>query len=199
VVANTLRHTALPRNLLEGGNRHPGDPGLAWLCKLERDGFTPRLAPNDPKCQPARLHLLVSRRLGRVNPAPMAPPQTGRSRISRAHGATIAGPTPDTELPQLKVMSCIETCRDAALWAVAALYASATIKHVAYNSCRNRHCPKVQGGANGAGPGCRRAWKIVAGEYSTWFLLCSTDRGHRVSEQGKRSMVCCSRCRPKRC
>jgi Putative transposase/Transposase zinc-binding domain len=52
-------------------------------------------------------------------------------------------------LGQLKAMSAIESCRTAALGGhVAACENPAcTHTHVAYNSCRNRHCPKCQGAA----------------------------------------------------
>ncbi len=50
-------------------------------------------------------------------------------------------------LPQLKVMSAIERCRTAALGGhVARCDNSACgFTTIAYNSCRNRHCPKCQG------------------------------------------------------
>jgi len=50
-------------------------------------------------------------------------------------------------LPQLKVMSAIETCRTAALGGHVAACTKCDHQHIAYNSCRNRHCPKCQGAA----------------------------------------------------
>ncbi len=50
-------------------------------------------------------------------------------------------------LGQLKVMSAIERCRTAALGGHVARCEKCAHEHVAYNSCRNRHCPKCQGGA----------------------------------------------------
>lgn len=47
-------------------------------------------------------------------------------------------------LAQLKVMSAIETCRTAALGGHVAACTSCAHEHIAYNSCRNRHCPKCQ-------------------------------------------------------
>ena len=44
-------------------------------------------------------------------------------------------------LPQLKVMSAIETCRTAALGGHVSACTKCGRQHVAYNSCRNRHCP----------------------------------------------------------
>lgn len=48
-------------------------------------------------------------------------------------------------LPQLKVMSAIENCRTAALGGHVAACTECDHQHIAYNSCRNRHCPKCQG------------------------------------------------------
>ena len=49
----------------------------------------------------------------------------------------------------MKVMSAIERCRTAALGGHVARCENAACGHtvVAYNSCRNRHCPKCQGAA----------------------------------------------------
>jgi Putative transposase/Transposase zinc-binding domain len=48
---------------------------------------------------------------------------------------------------QLKVMSAIETCRTAALGGHVERCEDCARERVAYNSCRNRHCPKCQGAA----------------------------------------------------
>jgi hypothetical protein len=48
-------------------------------------------------------------------------------------------------LGQLKVMSAIESCRTAALGGHVARCERCAHTHIAYNSCRNRHCPKCQG------------------------------------------------------
>jgi hypothetical protein len=50
-------------------------------------------------------------------------------------------------LGQLKVMSAIERCRTAALGGHVATCTDCTHTQIAYNSCRNRHCPKCQGAA----------------------------------------------------
>jgi Putative transposase/Transposase zinc-binding domain len=52
-------------------------------------------------------------------------------------------------LGQLKVMTAIERCRTAALGGHVARCENSTCGHtvIAYNSCRNRHCPKCQGAA----------------------------------------------------
>jgi hypothetical protein len=50
-------------------------------------------------------------------------------------------------LGQLKVMSAIENCRTAALGGHVARCENCAHEVIAYNSCRNRHCPKCQGAA----------------------------------------------------
>src|SRR6202158_2840558 len=68
--------------------------------------------------------------------------------IFRAHGPTWR----HTErghlsLGQLKVMSAVEHCRSAVLGGHALRCSSCAQPQIAYNSCRNRHCPKCQGSA----------------------------------------------------
>ena len=48
-------------------------------------------------------------------------------------------------LSQLKVMSSIEACRTEALGGHVAACTKCNHMHIAYNSCKNRHCPKCQG------------------------------------------------------
>jgi hypothetical protein len=50
-------------------------------------------------------------------------------------------------LGQLKVMSAIENCRTAALGGHVSRCEDCAYTTIAYNSCRNRHCPKCQGAA----------------------------------------------------
>jgi len=50
-------------------------------------------------------------------------------------------------LDQLKVMSAIESCRTAALGGHVLRCENCSHTLIAYNSCRNRHCPKCQGAA----------------------------------------------------
>jgi len=68
--------------------------------------------------------------------------------VFRAHGAewrrANAG---HIGLGQLKVMSAIESCRTASLGGHVARCQDCAHTLIAYNSCRNRHCPKCQGAA----------------------------------------------------
>lgn len=50
-------------------------------------------------------------------------------------------------LVQLKVMTAIENCRTAALGGHVEACEDCGHWRIAYNSCRNRHCPKCQGAA----------------------------------------------------
>jgi hypothetical protein len=68
--------------------------------------------------------------------------------ILRDHGAAWRSANAGhVSLDQLKVMSAIERCRTAALGGHVARCEDCAHTLIAYNSCRNRHCPKCQGGA----------------------------------------------------
>jgi Putative transposase/Transposase zinc-binding domain len=68
--------------------------------------------------------------------------------IFRDHGAAWRRANAGhVSLGQLKVMSAIESCRTAALGGHVARCEDCSHTHIAYNSCRNRHCPKCQGAA----------------------------------------------------
>ncbi|WP_240722887.1 transposase, partial [Poseidonocella sp. HB161398] len=76
----------------------------------------------------------------------MPRPRLEIADIFRAHGPawrrTNAG---HVSLSQLKVMSAIEACRTEALGGHVAACGKCGHHHIAYNSCKNRHCPKCQG------------------------------------------------------
>ena len=68
--------------------------------------------------------------------------------IFRDHGAAWRKANAGhVSLGQLKVMSAIESCRTAALGGHVARCEDCAREVIAYNSCRNRHCPKCQGAA----------------------------------------------------
>jgi Putative transposase/Transposase zinc-binding domain len=68
--------------------------------------------------------------------------------IFRDHGAAWRKANAGhVSLAQLKVMSAIESCRTAALGGHVARCQDCSHEVIAYNSCRNRHCPKCQGAA----------------------------------------------------
>jgi Putative transposase/Transposase zinc-binding domain len=68
--------------------------------------------------------------------------------VFRAHGAAWREANAGhVSLDQLKVMSAIETCRTAALGGHVERCEDCAHELIAYNSCRNRHCPKCQAAA----------------------------------------------------
>src|SRR5438552_6763 len=68
--------------------------------------------------------------------------------VFRGHGAAWRDANRGhVSLDQLKVMSAIESCRTAALGGHVARCEDCAHTTIAYNSCRNRHCPKCQGAA----------------------------------------------------
>src|SRR5512140_273150 len=78
----------------------------------------------------------------------MARPVLEVADIFRDHGpAWRKANAGHVSLGQLKVMSAIESCRTAALGGHVARCEKCSHTLIAYNSCRNRHCPKCQGAA----------------------------------------------------
>jgi hypothetical protein len=74
-------------------------------------------------------------------------------------------------LHQLKVMSAIETCRTAALGGHVESCEDCGHRRIAYNSCRNRHCPKCQGAAAREWLAAREADLLPVGYFHVVFTL----------------------------
>lgn len=74
-------------------------------------------------------------------------------------------------LGQLKVMSAIEHCRSAALGGHVLNCLACGHDEVAYNSCRNRHCPKCQGSAAKRWLKARQADLLPVEYYHVVFTL----------------------------
>ncbi len=74
-------------------------------------------------------------------------------------------------LQQLKVMTAIENCRTAALGGHVAACEDCGHWRVAYNSCRNRHCPKCQGAAARTWLAEREADLLPVGYFHVVFTL----------------------------
>lgn len=92
--------------------------------------------------------------------------------IFRAHGpAWRRARAGHLSLGQLKVMSAIERCRTAALGGHVAACQDCGHIHVAYNSCRNRHCPKCQGAAARDWLAARQAELLPVAYYHVVFTL----------------------------
>jgi hypothetical protein len=74
-------------------------------------------------------------------------------------------------LGQLKVMSAIESCRSAALGGPVERCEDCGHSRIAYNSCRNRHCPKCQGAAAKDWLAAREADLLPVGYFHLVFTL----------------------------
>lgn len=73
----------------------------------------------------------------------MPRPKLEVADIFRAHGPAYRR-AHAVSLNQLKAMSAIEVCRTEALGGHVAACTKCNHQHIAYNSCKNRHCPKCQ-------------------------------------------------------
>jgi Putative transposase/Transposase zinc-binding domain len=92
--------------------------------------------------------------------------------IFRAHGpAWRRVQAGHLSLGQLKVMSAIERCRTAALGGHVARCEKCDHTRIAYNSCRNRHCPKCQGAAAKEWLANREAELLPVAYYHVVFTL----------------------------
>jgi hypothetical protein len=74
-------------------------------------------------------------------------------------------------LHQLKVMAAIEQCRTAALGGHVEACDECGHRRIAYNSCRNRHCPKCQGAAARTWLAERKADLLPVGYFHVVFTL----------------------------
>lgn len=77
-------------------------------------------------------------------PATAGRPRFDIADIVRRHRAALEA-AQDLSVAQRRVLSAIELCRTAALGGHIDVCRSCGYEHPAYNSCRNRHCPKCQG------------------------------------------------------
>jgi len=104
----------------------------------------------------------------------MSRPSLEVADIFRGHGpAWRRANSGHVSLGQLKVMSAIESCRTAALGGHVARCENETCAHtiIAYNSCRNRHCPKCQGAAAKDWLAAREADLLPVPYYHVVFTL----------------------------
>jgi Transposase zinc-binding domain/Putative transposase len=74
-------------------------------------------------------------------------------------------------LAQLQVMAAIEHCRSAALGGHVERCEDCGHSRIAYNSCRNRHCPKCQGAAAQDWLAAREADLLPVGYFHVVFTL----------------------------
>ena len=119
--------------------------------------------------------------------------------IFRDHGATwrVAN-AGHVSLDQLKVMSAIERCRTAALGGHVERCENCAHTVIAYNSCRNRHCPKCQGAAAREWLAEREAELLPVPYFHVVFTLPA--RIAAIAIRTKRwSTTCCSKHHPRPC
>ena len=94
--------------------------------------------------------------------------------IFRGHGAAWRNTNRGRmSLDQLKVMSAIESCRTVALGGHVARCEGCAHTVIAYNSCRNRHCPKCQGAAARAWMAARETELLPVSYFHVVFTLPS--------------------------
>jgi hypothetical protein len=102
----------------------------------------------------------------------MSRPALEVADIFRDHGAAWRrANVGHVSLDQLKVMSAIERCRTAALGGHVARCEGCAHTVIAYNSCRNRHCPKCQGTAAREWLAAREADLLPVGYFHVVFTL----------------------------
>jgi hypothetical protein len=92
--------------------------------------------------------------------------------IFRTHGASWRqSHASHLSLDQLKVMSAIENCRSSVLGGHVLYCESCQHYDIAYNSCRNRHCPKCQASAAHRWLEARQADLLPVDYYHVVFTL----------------------------
>ena len=92
--------------------------------------------------------------------------------VFRAAGPTYrAAHAGHLSLHQLKIMSAIEHCRTAALGGHVEACTDCGHWRIAYNSCRNRHCPRCQGAAARSWLKAREADLLPVGYFHVVFTL----------------------------
>ena len=102
----------------------------------------------------------------------MARPRLEVADVFRAHGAAWRKANAGhLSIAQLKVMSAIETCRTSALGGHVERCEACAHERIAYNSCRNRHCPKCQGAAARQWLAERKAELLPVPYYHVVFTL----------------------------
>ena len=102
----------------------------------------------------------------------MSRPSLEVADIFRAHGsAWRRANAGHVSLGQLKVMAAIEHCRTAALGGHVAACEKCGHTHIAYNSCRSRHCPKCQGAVAKDWLVARQAELLPVAYYHVVFTL----------------------------
>ena len=183
VTLHSLRHS-FATHLLERGTDIRIIQALLGHAKLDATARYTRVATGMISAVESPLDLLSGKTAKRratpsrrSRSARVTRPDLEVADVFRDHGAAWREANRGhVSLGQLKVMSAIERCRTAALGGHVARCENEACGHtlIAYNSCRNRHCPKCQGAA-------ARAWLADA----------------RLSCSRSAISTSCSRCPPR--
>ena len=182
-------------------HRYPHHPGAAWPQQsFEHGALHQGLERPDPAHdEPARpaehrggaAGLIRSAHVGETGGGGYLPPPW--------RGVSAGSMIGHLGRVERRVMSAIELCRTAALGGHVEGCRSCGAIRVAYNSCRNRHCPKCQGQAR-AGLAGRAAGRAAAGcPTSTWCSPCRRRSPRSPSRTRRSSTPSCSGRRPRRC
>ena len=154
----------------------------------------PRSKPASPSTRSATSRARSSgwASTSRADPRPpdhglaLARPRLEVADVFRAHGAAWRKANAGhLSLAQLKVMSAIETCGTSALGGHVERCEDCAHERIAYNSCRNRHCPKCQGAASRQWLAEREAELLPVPYYHVVFTLPAAIVAIRVPEQTK--------------
>ena len=117
----------------------------------------------------------------------MVRPSLEVADIFRDHGAAWrAANAGHVSIGQVGVMSAVEHCRTAALGGHVARCEDCAHEHIAYNSCRNRHCPKCQAGAARNWLAAREAELLPVGYFHLVFTVPA--RIADIAYQNKRAV-----------
>ena len=148
-------------------------------CSATPSWRRPRSTPASPSTRSATSKARSSAwaSTSRADPRPpdrrrMARPRLEVADVFRAHGAAWRKANAGhLSLAQLKVRSAIETCRTSALGGHVERCEDCAHERIAYNSCRNRHCPKCQNAAAGQWLAEREAELLPVPYYHVVFTL----------------------------
>src|SRR5205085_1815187 len=108
---------------------------------------------------------------GRNPVEPLSTRQLNRAVHATAEAAGINANAGHISPGQLQVMSAIENCRSAVLGGHVERCQDCGHRRIAYNTCRNRHCPKCQGAAARDWLAAREADLLPVGYFHLVFTL----------------------------
>jgi hypothetical protein len=103
-------------------------------------------------------------------PVPAGRPRFEIADVVRAHRAELEV-AHRLSVQQRRVLSAIALCRTAALGGYIDVCRSCGYEHPAYNSCRNRHCPKCQAFEQERWIGARAARLLPVGHFHVVFTM----------------------------